>query len=376
MASTAPSPPASKLTYCETALDAIGHTPLVRLNKVVDGAACLVLGKVEYVNPGGSVKDRPAVAMLDAAERQGLLKPGGTIVEPTSGNTGYRLGDGRRDSRISLHLRDARQNVERKDRPAARLRCGRRDHPDQRSPRFTGVVLRRRQPPGIGDTRRVSAQSISQSFQSGSALPFDRSRDLGADRWSDHAFRRRHRNRRNDFRHRPVFEGKESGDPRRRRGSRRIDLFRRYSALVRRRRHRHELLARNGGFTGDRRDGARLRSRFIFDGAPDRTRGGLTRRRFFGNRGCRGGAACQDAAVRGDRRRHPARLGPRLHVEDFQRRLDDRQRFSGRCKAARHGRRTFCAARRRCRRCSPCSRTIPSRRRSICCASTRSRRFP
>ncbi|MGA7202385.1 MAG: pyridoxal-phosphate dependent enzyme, partial [Candidatus Cybelea sp.] len=91
MASTAPSPPASKLTYCETALDAIGHTPLVRLNKVVDGAACLVLGKVEYVNPGGSVKDRPAVAMLDAAERQGLLKPGGTIVEPTSGNTGTGL---------------------------------------------------------------------------------------------------------------------------------------------------------------------------------------------------------------------------------------------------------------------------------------------
>ncbi|MGA8384307.1 MAG: pyridoxal-phosphate dependent enzyme, partial [Candidatus Cybelea sp.] len=91
MASTAPSPPASKLAYCQTALDAIGHTPLVRLNKVVDGAACLVLGKVEYVNPGGSVKDRPAVAMLDAAERQGLLKPGGTIVEPTSGNTGTGL---------------------------------------------------------------------------------------------------------------------------------------------------------------------------------------------------------------------------------------------------------------------------------------------
>ena len=50
-----------------------------------------MLAKVEYVNPGGSVKDRPAVAMLDAAERQGLLKPGGTIVEPTSGNTGTGL---------------------------------------------------------------------------------------------------------------------------------------------------------------------------------------------------------------------------------------------------------------------------------------------
>jgi cystathionine beta-synthase len=91
MASTVPSSRTSKLSYCQTALDAIGHTPLVKLNKVVDGARCLVLAKVEYVNPGGSVKDRPAVAMLEAAERDGLLRPGGTIVEPTSGNTGTGL---------------------------------------------------------------------------------------------------------------------------------------------------------------------------------------------------------------------------------------------------------------------------------------------
>lgn len=77
--------------YCETALDAIGNTPLVKLNKVTDGAGCLVLAKVEYVNPGGSVKDRPSVAMLEAAEAAGSLKPGGTIVEPTSGNTGSGL---------------------------------------------------------------------------------------------------------------------------------------------------------------------------------------------------------------------------------------------------------------------------------------------
>ena len=91
MASTVSSTRAAGLTYCENALAAIGNTPLVKLNKVVDGAPCLVLAKVEYVNPGGSVKDRPAVAMLEAAERQGLLKPGGTIVEPTSGNTGTGL---------------------------------------------------------------------------------------------------------------------------------------------------------------------------------------------------------------------------------------------------------------------------------------------
>lgn len=77
--------------FCSDALAAIGNTPLVRLNKVTDGAECLVLAKVEYMNPGGSVKDRPAVAMLRKAEEAGLLKPGGTIVEPTSGNTGSGL---------------------------------------------------------------------------------------------------------------------------------------------------------------------------------------------------------------------------------------------------------------------------------------------
>lgn len=79
------------MQYFNDALQAIGNTPLVRLNKVTDGAQCLVLAKVEYMNPGGSVKDRPAVAMLDAAEKAALLKPGGTIVEPTSGNTGSGL---------------------------------------------------------------------------------------------------------------------------------------------------------------------------------------------------------------------------------------------------------------------------------------------
>ncbi len=79
------------MTYYDDALAAVGKTPLIKLNKITDGATCLVLAKVEYVNPGGSVKDRPAVAMLDAAESAGLLKPGGTIVEPTSGNTGSGL---------------------------------------------------------------------------------------------------------------------------------------------------------------------------------------------------------------------------------------------------------------------------------------------
>ena len=82
------------MQYAESVLDLIGSTPLVRLKSVTRDLgpdAPLVLAKVEYMNPGGSVKDRIAVRMVDAAEASGELKPGGTIVEPTSGNTGVGL---------------------------------------------------------------------------------------------------------------------------------------------------------------------------------------------------------------------------------------------------------------------------------------------
>jgi cystathionine beta-synthase len=83
--------PTAEMTYYRDALQAVGHTPLVKLNRVVDDARCLVLAKVEYVNPGGSVKDRPAVAMIEDAEARGVLKAGATIIEATSGNTGTGL---------------------------------------------------------------------------------------------------------------------------------------------------------------------------------------------------------------------------------------------------------------------------------------------
>jgi len=72
-------------------LDLVGHTPMVRLDRVGRDLACHLVAKLEYLNPGGSVKDRPALAMVEAAEREGRLGPGGTIVEPTSGNTGVGL---------------------------------------------------------------------------------------------------------------------------------------------------------------------------------------------------------------------------------------------------------------------------------------------
>ena len=72
-------------------LDLVGATPLVRLNRLVDDGGAEVLVKLESYNPAGSVKDRIALAMVEAAEREGTLKPGDTIVEPTSGNTGIGL---------------------------------------------------------------------------------------------------------------------------------------------------------------------------------------------------------------------------------------------------------------------------------------------
>jgi len=76
---------------CNNILEAIGRTPLVRLNKLVGPEDATVLVKCEFLNPGGAIKDRIAVHIIDKAEKEGLLKPGGTIVENTSGNTGAAL---------------------------------------------------------------------------------------------------------------------------------------------------------------------------------------------------------------------------------------------------------------------------------------------
>jgi cystathionine beta-synthase len=99
MISTVSAPPrsaAQPMDYAESIVDLVGHTPLVHLSRITRDLGPverqpLVLAKLEMLNPGGSVKDRIGLAMIEAAERDGLLCPGGTIVEPTSGNTGHGL---------------------------------------------------------------------------------------------------------------------------------------------------------------------------------------------------------------------------------------------------------------------------------------------
>lgn len=83
--------PLGEMHYYTSILEAMGNTPLVRLNRVASDVPPLVLAKMEMFNPGGSVKDRIGPAMIDYCEKRGLLRPGGTIVEPTSGNTGHGL---------------------------------------------------------------------------------------------------------------------------------------------------------------------------------------------------------------------------------------------------------------------------------------------
>ena len=85
------SDPGPPMAVADRLEDLVGETPLVRLDRIGHDLDCHFLAKLELLNPGGSVKDRPALAMIDAAERDGLLQPGGTIVEPTSGNTGVGL---------------------------------------------------------------------------------------------------------------------------------------------------------------------------------------------------------------------------------------------------------------------------------------------
>src|SRR5215510_15871713 len=79
------------MKYKNNILELIGNTPLVKLNKITRGVKPLVLAKIESLNPGGSVKDRIGLAMIERAEKSGDLRPGGTIVDATSGNTGIGL---------------------------------------------------------------------------------------------------------------------------------------------------------------------------------------------------------------------------------------------------------------------------------------------
>ena len=90
------------MKYAQNILATIGNTPLVKINQITKDIPALVLAKVETTNPGNSIKDRMAIKMIEDAEKDGRLQPGGTIIEGTSGNTG--MGDRRHHERLSLYF--------------------------------------------------------------------------------------------------------------------------------------------------------------------------------------------------------------------------------------------------------------------------------
>ena len=195
------------MTYADSVVDLMGNTPLVRLTRVAEGLAPLVLAKVEYLNPGGSVKDRIAKRMIEAAEADGRLKPGGTIVEPTSGNTGVGPRARRAAARLPVRVRLPGQGERgQAERPQGVRRGGRR-LPDVGAARAPGLVLLGLRPAGPGDRRRLEARPVLQPGGPGVALRDDRPRDLARHGRPGHALRHRRRHRRHDQRHRPLPEG-------------------------------------------------------------------------------------------------------------------------------------------------------------------------
>ena len=228
----------------DSVVDLIGRTPLVRLNSVTDGIAAPVLAKVEYFNPGGSVKDRIAVRMIDDAEASGALQPGGTIVEPTSGNTGIGLAIVAQQRGYSCvfvcpdKVSQDKINVLRAY-GAEVVVC-----PTAVAARAPRLLLLGVRPAGRRAPGRLEAGPVLQPRQPALALRDHRSGAVAADRRADHPLRGRRRHRRHDQRHRPVPQGgvrRPGAGDRRRPGG--LGLLRRHRPALPRRGRRRGLLA-------------------------------------------------------------------------------------------------------------------------------------
>ena len=181
----------------------VGNTPLIRLNHVTAGLDAEICVKAEFFNPLFSVKDRIGKAMIEAAEKDGSLKPGGLIIEPTSGNTGIALAFIARSKGYRLHPDHAREHVDRAPRAAAPAGCGNRAHPAR--PRHERRHRDGEETAG-GKSRRVRPRPVRQSGQPAGPPRDDRRGNLARHGRPDRRVRRRCRHRRHDHRRRRGFE--------------------------------------------------------------------------------------------------------------------------------------------------------------------------
>ena len=229
----------------DTFLDAMGDTPLVRLHTVTRGVRPAVLAKLEMLNPGGSVKDRIGIRMIESAERAGLLKPGGTIVEPTSGNTGHGLA-------IAAAIRGYKCIFVMPDKMSqekiALLRaygaevviCPTAVPPESPESYYRVADRLAEEIPGA-----YPAEPVLQPGEPRDALRDDRPRDLATDRRCDRRVRGRGRDGRHDHRRRALPQGAEPGGHDRRSRPRGIRVLGRRAAALPGRGHRRGLLARD-----------------------------------------------------------------------------------------------------------------------------------
>ncbi len=184
----------------DSILDTVGDTPLVRLSRIAAGLTPQVVAKVEYFNPGGSIKDRVAMRMVEAAEADGRLKPGGTIVEPTSGNTGTGLAIAARIKgyRVIAVMPDkmSKEKIDLLRAYGAEVVVTPTDVDPDSPQAYYRVADRLTR----GDRRRLPAQPVREPGQPADALRDDGPGAVAPERRRDHPPRRRRRHGRHDHR--------------------------------------------------------------------------------------------------------------------------------------------------------------------------------
>ena len=269
------------MAYHETVLAAIGHTPLVRLQKLVGPDDATVLVKLEYMNPGGSIKDRMAVHIIEKAERAGVLRPGSTIVENTSGNTGVgvAMAAAVKGYRCVFTMPD-KMSKEKQDTLkafGAQVIVTPTNVPADSPDSYYSVAKRiaAETPNSFYLNQYHNPDNVEAHYQLTGAG------DLGADRRPHRRLRGRPRHGRDHERLRAVLQGARPADPQRRRRPGRLGLpldVQDREALAAPRLqgggHRRGHDVRGDGPLGPRRRPAGERRAGLRDGAPPRPRGG------------------------------------------------------------------------------------------------------
>src|SRR5215208_4714546 len=213
-----------------TLLDLVGATPIVRLDRIGRDVEPTLLAKLEYLNPGGSNKDRIGLAMIEAAERDGKLRPGGTIVEPTSGNTGVGLA-------IAAAARGYRCIFVMPDKMSQEKISMLRAYGAEVV--ITPTAVEHDSPESYYSVSdRLQARPVLEHGEPAGPLRDDRAGDLGADRRRDRRARDLGRHGRHHLRRRPLPEGAQARAAGRRRRPGGLGLHLGGDAPVPRRGHR------------------------------------------------------------------------------------------------------------------------------------------